>query len=84
MATAKATLENIQAQTAETMTRVQQNQVETQLLPIEEETKRISALAKTMPTGEFEKVVKFAELQLKEKELDTKEEMVKMQMKGNN
>jgi len=84
MATAKATLENIQAQTAETMTRVQQNQVETQLLPMEEETKRITALAKTMPTGEFEKVVKFAELQLKEKELDTKEEMVKMQMKGNN
>ncbi len=77
---AQATIQNIQAQSAEIASRVQQNQVETQLLPVEEETKRITALAKTMPTGEFEKLVKFAELQLKEKELDTKEDIVKLQM----
>ena len=77
---AQATIQNIQAQSAEIASRVEQNQVETQLLPVEEETKRITALAKTMPTGEFEKLVKFAELQLKEKELDTKEDIVKLQM----
>lgn len=77
---AQATIQNIQAQSSEIASRVQQNQVETQLLPVEEETKRITALAKTMPTGEFEKLVKFAELQLKEKELDTKEDIVKLQM----
>ena len=77
---AQATIQNIQAQSAEIASRVEQNQVETQLLRVEEETKRITALAKTMPTGEFEKLVKFAELQLKEKELDTKEDIVKLQM----
>jgi hypothetical protein len=80
---AQATVQNIQAQSAEIASRVQQNQVETQLLPVEEETKRITALAKTMPTGEFEKLVKFAELQLKEKELNTKEDIVKLQMANN-
>ena len=77
---ATATLENLRAQTAEIMSRVQQNQVETQLLPVEEETKRIAALAKNMPMDEFEKIVKYAELELKEKELDTKEDMVRLQM----
>jgi hypothetical protein len=80
---AQATIQNIQAQTAEIASRVEQNRVETQLLPVEEETRRISALAKTMPTGEFEKLVKFAELRLKEKELDTKEDIVRLQMSNN-
>ena len=81
MQSAQATLENLQAQTAEIVSRVQQNQVETQLLPVEEETKRIAALAKNMPMDEFERLVEFAKLELKEKELDTKEEIVQLQMK---
>jgi len=80
MESAQATLENLKAQTAEIVSRVQQNQVETQLLPIEEETRRIAALAKNMPMDEFEKLVEFAKLELKEKELDTKEEIVQLQM----
>ena len=80
MATAQAQLEQMQAMTAEIVSRIQQNQVETQLLPIEEETKRMAAMAKAMPMDDFEKLVKFAELELKEKELDTKEEIVKLQM----
>jgi hypothetical protein len=80
MQSAQATLENLQAQTAEIVSRVQQNQVETQLLPIEEETRRIAALAKNMPMDEFERLVEFAKLELKEKELDTKEEIVQLQM----
>jgi len=76
----KATLENLQAQTQEILSRIQQNQVETQLLPIEEETKRIAAMAKSMPASDFEQIVKYAELELKEKELDTKEDIVKLQM----
>tara|TARA_R110002167_G_scaffold189643_1_gene391833 strand:+ start:2146 stop:4071 length:1926 start_codon:yes stop_codon:yes gene_type:complete len=80
MATAQAQLEQMQAMTAEIVSRIQQNQVETQLLPIEEETKRMAAMAKSMPMDDFEKLVKFAELELKEKELDTKEEIVKLQM----
>ena len=77
---AQASLENLQAQTAEIMTRVQQNQVETELLPIEEETKRIAALSKNLPKDDFEKLVQYAELELKEKELDTKEDIVRLQM----
>jgi hypothetical protein len=80
MQSAQATLENLQAQTAEIVSRVQQNQVETQLLPVEEETRRIAALAKNMPMDEFERLVEFAKLELKEKELDTKEEIVQLQM----
>jgi multidrug resistance efflux pump len=82
--TAQAQLENLQAQTAEIATRIQQNQVETQLLPIEEETKRIAAMAKTMPMDDFEKLVEYAKLELKEKELDTKEDMVRLQMSKSN
>lgn len=77
---AQASLENLRAQTAEIVSRVQQNQVETQLLPVEEETRRIAALAKNMPMDEFERLVEFAKLELKEKELDTKEEIVQLQM----
>ncbi len=82
MATAQAQLESIQATTQETMSRIQQNQVETQLLPVEEETKRIAAMAKTMGMDDFQKLVEYAKLELKEKELDTKEDIVRLQMAG--
>lgn len=78
---AEATLQNLQAQTAEIISRVQQNNVETQLLPIEEETRRIAAMSKNMPMDEFKKLVEYAKLQLKEKEIDVKENMVEMQMR---
>ena len=78
---AKSTIENIKAQTAEIISRVQQNNVETQLLPIEEETKRIAALAKSVGLDEFERLVKYAELELKEKELDVKEKISESQVK---
>lgn len=83
---AMAQLENIKAQTAEIVSRVQQNNVETQLLPIEEETRRIAAMSKNMPMDEFKKLVEYAKLQLKEKEINVKENMVEMQMRqaGNN
>ena len=86
MESAMAQLENIKAQTAEVVSRVQQNNVETQLLPIEEETRRIAAMSKNMPMDEFKKLVEYAKLQLKEKEIDVKENMVEMQMRqaGNN
>jgi hypothetical protein len=80
MAAQAATLENLQAQTQEIMSRIQQNQVETQLLPVEEETRRIAALAKNMPADEFERIVKFAELELKELDIDTKKDIVQLQM----
>ena len=78
---AKSSIENLKAQTAEIVSRIQQNNVETQLLPIEEETKRIAALAKSVGLDEFEKLVKYAELELKEKELDVKEKISKSQVK---
>ena len=78
---AMAQLENLKAQTAEIVSRVQQNNVETQLLPIEEETRRIAAMSKNMPMDEFKKLVEYAKLQLKEKEIDVKENMVEMQMR---
>ena len=78
---AMAQLENIKAQTAEVISRVQQNNVETQLLPVEEETRRIAAMSKNMPMDEFKKLVEYAKLQLKEKEIDVKENMVEMQMR---
>ena len=80
MEQAKATINNINIQSAEIQSRIDQNRVETQLLPIEQETKRISALAKTMGTEDFEKLVKFAELELKEMSIDSKEEISKMQL----
>jgi len=82
MATGQAQLEQIQAGTAEIVSRVQQNQVETELLPIEEETRRIKALAQSMGKDEFDQLVEIAKLDLKEKELDMKEDMVRLQMKS--
>ena len=78
---AKSSIENLKAQTAEIVSRIQQNNIETQLLPIEEETKRIAALAKSVGLDEFERLVKYAELELKEKELDVKEKISKSQVK---
>jgi len=87
MAKEQATLEYVQAQTAEVMTRVQQNQVETQLLPVEAETDRYAAVMKGMgsdPTEkEFNRRAKIAELALKQREIETKEDIVEMQMRGN-
>ena len=85
MAKQQATLENVQAQTTEIMSRVQQNSVETELLPVEAETDRLAALLKHMgkdPTEvDFERRAKLAELLLKERELETKEDIVTMQMR---
>ena len=78
--TAQSSLENLQAQTAEIVSRIQQNQVETQLLPIEEETRRIAALAKQMPTDEFERLIEVAKLELKQKEIESREDIVELQM----
>ena len=80
MASAQAQLENVKAQTAEIVSRIEQNQVETQLLPIEEETRRISAMAKNMPVDEFQRLVEIAKLELKQKEIESREDIVQMQM----
>jgi hypothetical protein len=77
---AQATLENLQAQTAEIVSRAQQNQVETQLLPIEEETRRIAALAKSVGMDEFERLIEVAKLELKQKEIESNEDIVALQM----
>ena len=80
MVAAQATVENLKAQTAEIVSRIQQNQVETQLLPIEEETRRMSAMAKNMPLDEFKQLIEVAKLELKEKEISSREDIVKLQM----
>jgi uncharacterized membrane protein len=77
-----AQLDKLRADTAEVMTRIEQNGMETQLLPVEEETRRIAALATASPKdkSDFDKIVEYAKLELKEAELDTKENIVKLQM----
>jgi len=82
---AMALLSKSKAETAEIVSRIEQNGVETQLLPIEEETKRIAALATAAPKDktEFDKLVEYAKLEFKRKELDTKEDIVKLQMSKN-
>jgi hypothetical protein len=88
MAQKQATVENIQAQTAEVISRTQQNAVETELLPIDSETKRYSAVMKSMGTDptekEFNQRAKIAELALKQREIETKEDIVETQMRGQN
>ena len=88
MAQKQATIENIQAQTAEVVSRAQQNAVETELLPIDSETKRYSAVMKGMGTDptteEFNQRAKVAELVLKEREIETKEDIVEMQTRNTN
>ena len=82
---AMSSLEKLKAETAEIASRIQQNNVETQLLPVEEETRRISALASAQPKdkSDFDKIVEYAKLELKEAELDTKENIVRLQMQEN-
>jgi len=88
MAKEQAILDYTQAQTQEVVSRIQQNQVETELLPIDSETKRYAAVMKGMGTDpteeEFNRRTKVAELVLKEREIETKEDMVEMQMRGRN
>jgi hypothetical protein len=89
----------VQAQTADLTTKAQKQQaeaqkttVETQLLPEEIKAKQIAALSTNLQAGtaddkEFERRAKVADLLLKEKNIDLKEqdmaqnaEIVKMQM----
>ena len=81
---AKVNLEKMKLEAAEIQSRVMQNQVETQLLPVAEETDRIAAIAKTLPADEFQQALAMAELSLKQQELDTKEQIVKLQMGNKN
>ena len=74
----------VKLEAAEIQSRVMQNQVETQLLPVAEETDRIAAIAKTLPADEFQQALAMAELSLKQQELDTKENIVKLQMGNKN
>ena len=73
-------LQKVQAEIAEIASRVQQNETETQLLPVAEETKRIMALASAKPETEFDQLLKMAELELKELAIESKENIVEMQM----
>ena len=87
MAKEQATLEYVQAQTMEIQTRIQQNQVETELLPLEAQAKMTAALSTNIKSGdaddkEFERRAKIAELMLKERELASKEAIVNKQMQG--
>ena len=85
MAKEQATMQYIQAQIAEIQSRIEQNAVETQLLPVAEETKRLAALSSSARADEtdkeFERRVKLAELVLKEREIASKEEIVERQMR---
>ena len=90
---AQLQLEYMQAQVAEINSRVQQNMVETQLLPFDAESERIRSMSVGMrdedPTQkDFNNKTKVAELALKEKDLDIKAEAMRNQlrmasMKGN-
>jgi len=85
----QATIANIQAQNEEIMSRVRQNEVETQLLPEDAQTKRIAAMAKGVNVKddtdkEFERRAKLAELVLKEREIASKEDIVEQQMRQAN
>jgi hypothetical protein len=85
----QAAIANIQAQNEEIMSRVRQNEVETQLLPEDSQTKRIAAMAKGMTNvdetdKEFERRAKLAELVLKEREIASKEDIVEQQMRQAN
>tara|TARA_X000001316_G_C921685_1_gene36216 strand:+ start:318 stop:2279 length:1962 start_codon:yes stop_codon:yes gene_type:complete len=84
MAQKQESIKNIQAQTAEIESRVQQNAIESQLLPLDAETRRLAVQAKGGPDEvdkEFERRAKLAELVLKEREIASKEEIVETQMR---
>ena len=89
MAQKQATIQNIQSQNEEIMSRVRQNEVETQLLPEEAQTKRIAAMARGVTNvdetdKEFDRRAKLAELVLKEREIASKEDIVEKQMRQSN
>ena len=79
MAQKQATVQNIQAQTQEIMSRVQQNAVETELLPIE-------TMGKITDPEEmdFQRRVELAKLLLKERDIEANNEIVKAQMRQTN
>jgi len=81
----QAAIAALQAQAQESQSRIQQNAVETQLLPQEVEIKRIAALSKNLKEGseddaEFARRARVAELYLKEREIASKEKIVDKQM----
>ena len=78
--TAVALLAKVRAETAEIVSRVEQNAVETSMLPVNEETKRMAVLTNGAEKDDFEKMIELSKLVLKEKELDAKEDIVKLQM----
>lgn len=85
MAQEQAKLDNITAQTQEIQSRIQQNNVETELLPIEAQAKYVAALTNNLPDDdekEFERRAEVARLRLKEREIESKEKVVAMQMRG--
>jgi len=89
MQQAQATLATLQAQAAEAQSRIQQNNVETQLLPYEAETDRLKVLSTNLQPGdtdekEFQRRAKIAELLLKERSIASDEAIVEKQMKGEN
>ena len=86
---AQAQVQKLQIEAAEIHSRVQQNTVETQLLPVEEETRRIAAMAKMAGPDDFDKAVKIAELKIKEEsnliraaDVESNEAIAQMQMMG--
>ena len=93
--TAEATINDLSASAMEKQARAQKLAVETQLLPEEVKAKQIAALSTNLDQGsgddkEFERRVKVADLMLKEKNINLKEqdlqqnkEIVQMQMKNN-
>ena len=74
---AEAQLKKIAAETMEIETRIEQNRVETQMLPIAEQTKRIQADAQGDPNKEeqarFDAEIKIADMQLKERQVSVSE-----------
>jgi len=86
MAQKQASLQNYQAQTEEIQSRIRQNEVETQLLPADSQTKRMEVMLKgaveTDETDkEFDRRARLAELVLKEREIASKEDIVERQMR---
>ena len=82
----QATLDYMLAQTEEIRTRIAQNNMETQLLPFEAESERIRSMSVGMrdedPTQtDFEQKTKVAEIALKKKDLEIKEEAMRNQMR---
>jgi hypothetical protein len=88
MAHKQEIIKNVQAQTAEIQSRVEQNGVETQMLPLDAETRRIAVQLKAGGTDEvdkeFERRARLAELVLKEREIASKEDIVEQQMRQSN